>query len=89
MFWSSPKSSATFFIKNAATQLPLRVLSTASVFSIVAGVSNILGPEPLAKVVAPQYIPPVPYPSPIFFKPVKHEVGISEEEIERLISRSI
>ncbi len=88
MFWADPKVSTGRFLKHAVKQLPLRMLSTGSVFSIVAGISNFLGTEPLRKIAPPEYIPPSVPIAYSFFKqsaPVARET--LDEEVERIITR--
>lgn len=66
-FRADPKATTKILVKNATRQLPLRMFSTAAIFSIISGTSELLGSEPLKKVI-PQYAPS-PRAMPTFFKP--------------------
>lgn len=57
---SNPKEAFKSFFKLAAKQMPLRAGLTAAIFSIVAGVGEVLGTEPLKSVVPEKYQPPKP-----------------------------
>ncbi|KTD52817.1 hypothetical protein [Legionella quateirensis] len=56
-FNADPKLVLKEFGKNAAKQLPLRMGLNAVIFSLVAGVGKVLGPEPLERVVPKKYHP--------------------------------
>jgi hypothetical protein len=58
-FIASPKSSAKSFVASAAKQLPLRTGLTATIFSLVAGVQETVGHEPL-KTIVPERFQPTP-----------------------------
>ena len=53
----NPKEAAKIVLVNAAKQLPMRIALTGAIFSIVAGVGEKLGVEPLACVIPEQYQP--------------------------------
>ena len=65
-FVADPKKSTAAFLIQAAKQMPFRMSLTGSVFSIVAGVGEALGTEPLRRVIPEKY---VPYPHR-FFSPL-------------------
>lgn len=55
--YAQPRQVSSAFFKNAAKQLPLRMGLTGVIFSIVAGVGETLGNEPLKKVIPENYQP--------------------------------
>ncbi|WP_019215519.1 hypothetical protein [Legionella tunisiensis] len=56
-FKSNPKQAAQTFFGNAAKQLPIRMALTAMIYSIISGVGETLGTEPLKRVVPLEYQP--------------------------------
>jgi hypothetical protein len=54
---NDPKGSFKNFAKDVPTQLGLRVILTAMIFSILSGVTNSLGDEPLKKMIPEKYHP--------------------------------
>lgn len=54
---SDPKKAMQAFLYNVKGQLPLRMLTTVYIFSIVSGLSSLLGEEPLKKVVPKDLVP--------------------------------
>ena len=55
----NPKEAVGIFSKNAAKQLPLRMGLSSLIFAIVAGMGELLGPEPLKKVVPERFQPSI------------------------------
>ncbi|RUR07729.1 hypothetical protein [Legionella sp. km772] len=57
-------------------------------FSVVAGINNFLGTEPLASLVPSEYLPPLALSNSAFFKPVAKVEGsrVDDAEIERMIN---
>jgi hypothetical protein len=67
LFGVDPKASLFSFVFNAGKQIPLRVVSSAAVFSMISGIGNALGQEPLQTIVPERYIPsPGRHPSTFF-----------------------
>ena len=64
---SNPRQTAKTFFANAAKQLPVRIGLATSVFSIVAGLGETLGSEPLKDVVPKEYQPSSASSSQRFF----------------------
>lgn len=58
-FQSNPKQVMGSFFLNAVKQMPIRMGLTGMIFSIVSGVSETLGPEPLKSVVPERFQPSV------------------------------
>jgi hypothetical protein len=66
-FWVDPKASLFSLVLNAGKQIPLRVVSSAAVFSMISGIGNALGQEPLKTIVPERYTPsPGRHPSTFF-----------------------
>ncbi|MDI1351330.1 MAG: hypothetical protein PSV35_00950 [bacterium] len=65
-FFADPKKSSTLFFSQAAKQMPLRSGLTASIFSIVAGVGDLLGQQPLAKVIPKEFQPQLNHSNMLF-----------------------
>lgn len=57
-FVANPYSSMLLFLRNAAQQMPPRIILRAAIFGIVAGLGDILGTHPLEQVVPETYQPP-------------------------------
>lgn len=56
-FMSSPQASAKAFGEMFLKQAPLRMGLTGVIFALVAGVGEVVGPEPLTRVVSEDYRP--------------------------------
>jgi hypothetical protein len=59
-FTEAPAQTVKAFFWNASKQLPIRVVYSGVLFSLVAGIGEFLGPKPLERVVPPKYHPPHP-----------------------------
>lgn len=57
MYKSNPKEALKSFAKLSMKQIPLRAGLTSVIFSLVSGVGDTLGEEPLKKILPQKYIP--------------------------------
>ncbi|MBL7480631.1 hypothetical protein [Legionella bononiensis] len=80
-FNEDPKLVLKDFGKSAAKQLPLRMGLTAVIFSLVAGIGKVMGPEPLESVVPKKYQPKSVFDTPqSFFSSAKTDSRVVDSE---------
>jgi hypothetical protein len=80
VFWENPRESLLDFSSNAAKQIPLRALSSAISFSIIAGVAKLLGEKPLQAIIPSKPTSPVGHNKNAFFNNNKSDVPSSSSQ---------
>lgn len=86
-FRADPQLALNIFFYNAVKQIPLRMLSSGAAFSIVAGVGNLLGAEPLQACVPAQYVPANNRSNVTFFSKSKN-ISPSQHKLDEQVSQS-
>jgi hypothetical protein len=70
-----PRESLQIFLANAAKQLPIRLALSGAIFSIVAGVGEVLGREPLKTIIPDRFQPSLTSHYQAFFNRSKGAAG--------------